>query len=109
MHETIPGPSYSGSVVLDLGPGQGALVLHTPPELDGEEIEISPCGPDPAGPHGHRTHSQVRRRDVASGSVYAAVYPGLAEGEYVLWRDPDTTAMSVTIAGGTVTTATWPD
>ena len=80
--------------------------MHTPPELDGEEIEISPCGP--AGPHGHRTHSQVRRRDVAAGSLYAAVYPGLAEGEYVLWRDADTPAISVRIAGGTVTTATWP-
>ncbi len=41
MAEGTLSPSTSGSVVLDLGPGTGALVLHTPPELDGEEIEIS--------------------------------------------------------------------
>ena len=34
MAESTLSPSTSGSVVLDLGPGTGALVLHTPPELD---------------------------------------------------------------------------
>ena len=70
--EPVAGPSGSGTVVLELGPGAGALVLRTPAELDGTEIEISLSG-DP----GHRTHSLVRPRHVAGGTRYAAVYPGL--------------------------------
>jgi len=42
MHEPALGPSTTGSVVLELGPGIGALVLYTPPGLDGVEI-AQPC------------------------------------------------------------------
>ena len=101
MAEPAPGPSRSGSVVLDLGPGAGALVLHTPPELDGLEIEVS----TPGRP---RTHSRVRPRLLVGGTQHAAVYPALAPGEYVIWRDADTPAMAITITGGQVTTAWWP-
>jgi hypothetical protein len=105
MPEQIPGPSSSGSVVLDLGADTGALVLHTPPGLDGREIEISPSGRVP----GPRTHSQVRQRSTAGGVQYAAVYPRLAAGEYVIWRDATDRAAVVTVAGGQVTTACWPE
>jgi len=98
------GPSTAGSVVLELGPGQGALVLRTPPDLDGMEIEIS--RDDRAA--GLRTHSQVRERRVAGGRQYAAVYPGLAPGDYTVWRDESTRAMTVNVADGTVTTTWWP-
>lgn len=106
MHETPLGPSTSGSVVLELGAGIGALVLHTPPELDGAEIEISLVQPadDPA----KRTHSQVRRRLTPGGTRFAAVYPGLAAGDYIIWRDASTPAVTVTVDGGQVTTARWP-
>ena len=103
MAEAALGPSTSGSVVLDLGPGTGALVLHAPPELDGEEIEISRT----ADPPGVRSHSRVRRRDLPDRTQYAAVYPGLPAGEYVIWRDAVTSAARVTVAGGQVTTARW--
>ena len=56
MTEQILGTSDPGSVILEVGEGVGALVLTTPPELDGQEIEISPS----AG--GVRTHSLVRER-----------------------------------------------
>lgn len=108
MAETVLGrsvPSFSGSVLLDLGPGTGALVLHTPPEFDSMEIEISRiAGGSPRG----RTHSRVRQRHTSGGLHYAAVYPGLAAGDYVVWRDASTSAMIVTVAGGEVTTACWP-
>jgi hypothetical protein len=104
MAEAAPGPSTSGSVVLDLGPGTGVLVLHTPPELDGAEIEISL-----AGDTGARTHSQVRRRLLPDLVQYAAVYPGLCPGDYVIWRDAATRQMVVTVDGGKVTTARWLD
>jgi hypothetical protein len=105
MTESIPGPSRSGSVVLNVGPGVGALVLHTPAGLDGFEIEISPRGTLAA----RRTHSQVRERHVGGGVQYAAVYPELAAGEYTIWRDASTPAGDVTIDGGAVTSYQWPD
>src|SRR6266571_4278054 len=104
MAEQIPGPSASGSVVLNLGPGIGALVLRTPPELDGQEIQVSPRDAA-AGPG---THSRVRQRHPAGGVQYAAVYPDLAAGEYLVWREADGTELAVTIGGGSVTTARWP-
>jgi hypothetical protein len=101
-HPVLP-PSGQASVVLDIGADTGALVLHTSAELDDHEIEISPYGSS------IRTHSQVRQRHVGGTVRYAAVYPGLREGDYVLWRDSDTPAMTVTITGGQVTDARWPD
>ncbi len=108
MAEAAPGPSTSGSVVLDLGPGTGALVLHAPPELDGAEIEISMVAGDGGGQDTARTHSRVRRRELPGRAQFAAVYPGLAAGDYVIWRDASTRAAVVTVAGASVTTARWP-
>jgi 16S rRNA A1518/A1519 N6-dimethyltransferase RsmA/KsgA/DIM1 with predicted DNA glycosylase/AP lyase activity len=44
MTEVLHGPTGPGTVVLEIGPGVGALILHTPAELNGHEIEISPTG-----------------------------------------------------------------
>lgn len=105
------GPTRPGSVILDIGQDAGALVLYAPDVMLGAEIEISPAGQ--AVP---RTHSQVRQRlsgqqragSPAQDVSYAAVYPGLAAGRYVIWRDAGTPAGSVTITGGQVTTWHWP-
>ena len=104
------GPSAPGSVVLDIGPGTGALVLFTPATMLGAEIDISQEGQ--AAP---RTHSQVRQR-VSGGQPggsesdvsYAAVYPRLAAGRYAVWRDADTRAGTITVADAQVTTWHWP-
>ncbi len=104
MAEHIPGPSGPGTVVLDLGPGTGALILHAPPELDGAEIEVSLAGDETR----RRTHSRVRRRQAGRGAQYAAVYPGLPAGEYVIWRDARTPLTTVTVDDGAVATARWP-
>jgi hypothetical protein len=106
MTETVPGPSGAGSVVLEVGAGTGALVLHTPADLAGQEIEISPAS---GGPAAHRTHSLVRERITSAGTSYAAVYPGVAAGDYTLWRDDATPAAVITINGGQVTCYRWPD
>jgi hypothetical protein len=105
MPKPTPGPSASGSVVLNLGPGTGALVLHAPQQLDGAEIEISLAGAASA----HRTHSQVRQRLTKGGTQYAAVYPDLAVGDYTIWRDAGTPAFTITVHSGRVTTAWWPE
>ena len=106
MHEAIPGPSGPGSVVLELGNDVGALVLETSAALLGQETEISPVGGAMAA---GRTHSVVRERRTAEGTSYAAVYPGLAAGRYVIWRHEDTPVGEVTIDGGRVTRFRWPD
>jgi len=103
MTEYIPGPSSAGSVVLDVGPGIGALVLHTPAGLDGREIEISLVGTAET----RRTHSQVRERRTPGGVSFAAVYPGLAAGDYTVWRDAATPAGTVTVEGGSVASYHW--
>jgi hypothetical protein len=105
VSETIHGPSGPGSVVLDLGEGVGALLLEAPSALLGREIEISLVGRAVDG----RTHSLVRERRTAAGVSYAAVYPGLAAGRYLIWRHMDTPVGEVTIDGGMVTRYRWPD
>lgn len=102
--EPAAGPSGPGTVVLELGAGVGALVLHTSAELNGAEIEISRTGSC-----GRRTHSQVRPRDVAGGTKYAAVYPDLPPGEYTIWREEGTPAGTVTVAAASATMARLPD
>jgi hypothetical protein len=105
MNESVPGPSGAGSVVLNVGAEVGALVLYTPEDLDGREIEISAQG----APGARRTHSQVRERRAGRTVQHAAVYPGLAAGDYTIWRDATTPAGVVTVRGGYVTSHHWPD
>jgi hypothetical protein len=104
MTETIPAPSGIGTVLLDIGADTGALILHTPAELNGVEIEISPNGAADAP----RTHSRVRERRIGAAVRHAAVYPGVPAGSYTIWRDAATPAAIVTITGGSVTSCRWP-
>ena len=105
MTESVAGPSGPGTVVLELGADVGALVLFTPAELDGREIEIS----RDAVPGARRTHAQVRPRHMAAGTRYAAVYPDLPAGGYTVWAaDQTSPAGRVLITGGRVTNWSWP-
>ena len=72
-HSTDSRPEH---VMLDLGPGVGALVLHTGADLHGVEIEISPSGSDE-----DRSHKQVHERPAGGRPVYAAVFDRVPEGE----------------------------
>jgi hypothetical protein len=103
MAEGQYGPTRPGSVVLDLRPGVGALILHTPQELRGQEIEISPSGVLGA----RRSHAQVRERPVDAGTGYAAIYPDLPAGRYTIWRDAATAAGTVMVTGGKVSRYDW--
>jgi len=105
---TATAPSAGGNVVLELGPGVGALVLYAPAGLEGAEIEIGPAGDRRDGQAARRTHATVRRRQTAGSASYAAVYQGLAAGSYVIWSGPDTPAGTVAIRGGRATSWHWP-
>jgi hypothetical protein len=96
------GPTGPGTVVLNLGPGVGALIVHTPEGLSGQEIDIT------GDPGGRRTHSQVRERPTPGGTRFAALYPDLPAGRYTIWRDHDTIVGAVTVTGGKVARFDWP-
>jgi hypothetical protein len=97
------GTSEMGSVVLDIGGDRGAAVVHTPPSLDGLEIEIRRRGAAWDG-----THVAVRPRRIPAGLVYAALFPELTQGDYevrVRGGVPHGAAASVSIQGGRVSQA----
>jgi len=102
-HQHAAGATGAGSVVLELGGDVGVLVVTTPAALLGQEIEISPAGPDSP-----RTHSLVRERVTADGTSYAAVYPALAAGHYTVWADTATAVGSIAVSGGQVASFRWP-
>lgn len=100
--QTQLGPSADGSVVLNIGGDIGALIILTPPEMSGAEIEVSP---DPPG--SPRTHVAVRERRGPTATRYAAIYPGLHAGNYTIWHTRADPGNPVTITGGQVTQLDW--
>jgi hypothetical protein len=88
--ETLPRDLTTGSVLLDLGDGAGALILHTGAERLGQEIEIRRVGDD-----SWRIHAAVLRRITGGTTAYAVVFAGLPPGAYIVPSGDD--------AGGCVT------
>jgi hypothetical protein len=97
MHTPEQAPENVDNLILDIGADTGALVIHAAVDRDQAEVEISPVGSEQA-----RSHNIVRRREAVSGPVYAAVFPALTAGDYVVWRDADTPAGLVVVHGGRV-------
>jgi hypothetical protein len=92
-------PASADNLLLDIGADTGALVIRATPGRDQAEIEISPVAAIAS-----RSHNVVRARRTGSGVQYAAVFPKLPAGDYVIWRDAGTVAATVIIRGGQVTT-----
>src|ERR1700744_4922671 len=88
-HAHVPeqAPENVDHLILDIGADTGALIIHAAMDRDQAEVEISPAGGEQT-----RTHNIVRRREAVSGAVYAAVFPALTAGDYVVWRDATTPA-----------------
>jgi hypothetical protein len=93
---------FEEGVMVDIGPGAGALVIYARDALRGQEIEISPAGQDE-----QRVHTDVLRRRVGGSYVCAAVFGSLAEGAYRLWHVSLASPLDVQIAGGLVTELDW--
>jgi len=94
-HSTDSRPEH---VMLDIGPGVGALVLHTGADLHGVEVEISPAGRDD-----ERSHKQVHERPVNGRPLYGAVFDSLPAGEYTLWLNDRPLRRDVSVADAVVT------
>ena len=99
-----PGPAadLSRGVLLDIGGDIGALVVHATEALLGREAEVSPAG---AGTQ--RVHAVVHQQRAGGRRVFAAVFPSLGQGDYVLW-DGESMLGRVKITGGQVTEVAWP-
>src|SRR5580704_14738876 len=115
MTELAWGPSNAGSVVLDLGADIGALILDTPAELAGREIEISPASDGrgarrtPSTPSGKtlsprsppspcaaaRWPAATGRLDLDDRCGVSAARPGVVAGS----RRPLPVAVVVAVAG----------
>jgi hypothetical protein len=91
-------------VVLDIGDGVGALIIHTDPVMHGREIEISPTGDDE-----HRAHKEVLERESAGHPAFTAVFDTLPAGSYTLWSAGRPLARGVGVEGGGVTELDWRD
>ena len=101
-HHTLA-PSGQGTVMLNIGDGIGALIIHTPGRLHGHEIEVSPIT-DPA----RRTHAAVRARYVHGGASFAVVIDSLPAGRYTVWQDPVTALAEIDVPDGGVAEFAWP-
>ncbi len=100
------GPSAEASVVLDIGPHAGALVLYTDEDLAGAEIEIRPGGAQWLG-----THTAVRERHVGGRVLHAGVFGSLAARMYDLrlkGGGPGSFRLTVEVVAGAVTEARVP-
>jgi hypothetical protein len=102
VSEQQHGPSRTGSVVLDIGGNIGALIIHTLEDLAGQELDIEGLGDGTVS-----THSLVRERQLPQGATYAAVYPGLPAGAYLVQGAPGRPAEKIQIHGGRITEIDW--
>jgi hypothetical protein len=91
-----------GPVLVDVGDGWGALVLHAPPHMVGAEIEISPVEDDT-----RRGHVAVLARHDRGTIRYAAVYPSLSAGRYRLWQPDGKPTRDVDVHANTITEVAW--
>jgi hypothetical protein len=89
-------------VVLDLGAGVGALIVHADPGMHGVEIEISPAADDTA-----RQHKAVLERSIGGRPAFTAVFDRIPEGSYTLWVDDAARAREVSVVGGEVAELDW--
>jgi len=103
--ETLPEPSGPGSVVLEIGGGVGAVAVYVADALAGREIEIRAVGEAWRG-----NHVAVLERVLPAGPVWAALFPGLAEGDYevrLIGSGPTDPTAAFGVTGGRVTTVHW--
>jgi hypothetical protein len=92
---------YEQGVMIDVGPGAGALIIYTSDEMLGQEIEIS------RQDDSKRVHTEVHERLVNGRTVFAGVFPDLAAGRYVIWSNVPRPVTAVTIAEGEVAELDW--
>ena len=84
-------------VILDIGGDIGALVVYGASDQIDTPIEVSLTGDDDA-----RFHQHILERPMADGTMYAAVFDRVTQGEYSLWIHGESCARNVAVTGGAV-------
>lgn len=103
MTDDHPMPRPTEPVVVDIGPGYGALVVSAPEAMSGEEVEIS-LSSEP----GSRRHVWILQRCTGRTTQFAAVFPKLRAGSYILWGYANRVIARPLITEGHVATIQWP-
>jgi hypothetical protein len=101
-HENHAARPHPEPVVLDIGGGLGALIVHTDAAMLGTEVEISRTGEDE-----RRSHKDVLQREINGRPAYTAVFDKVGEGSYTLWVDDEPRARDVTVTGGAIAELDW--
>jgi len=89
-------------VVLEIGEGLGALVVHTDAAMHGVEIEISHAGRPRDG-----SHKQVLERGTPERPQFTAVFDALQAGTYSLWTEEGERRSHIEVVDGHVTELDW--
>lgn len=89
-------------VVLDIGGGLGALVVHWDATEIDTPIEISPTGED-----ADRQHQHILERPIGEETFYAAVFDRIPAGTYTLWVRDEARERDVVIPDGGVAERHW--
>lgn len=100
--ETRDLTAHTTPAVLDIGGDVGALVIYTPPDFHGLQLEVSPLTQLK-----RRIHTDVLERRVQDRAIFAALFLALDAGEYLIWADDPRVAQTVTITGGAVAEVDW--
>lgn len=90
-------------VVLNIGGGLGALIVHWDASQIDTPIEISPAGHD-----SDRQHQHILERPIDDQTFYAAVFDTLPEGAYALWVHGELRERDIAVTDGAVTELHWP-
>jgi hypothetical protein len=85
------------SPLLDIGDGVGAFVVYLPGQTRTGELEACPAG-RPA----EHFHTGVHPRRVGGGTVWAAVFPQVAQGSYQVLDDDGIPMALLQVTGGHV-------
>ena len=101
-HEHYAARSHPEFVVLEIGDGLGALIVHTDADMHGVEVEISPSEDD-----SHRSHKQVLERFIGGQPAYTLVFDRLTAGTYTLWNDDVAVIREVLVRDGEIAELQW--
>lgn len=89
-------------IVLEIGDGVGALIVHADPEMHGREVEISVTGEDD-----RRSHKEVLERSINGRAAFTAVFDQLTAGTYTLWTGGEARAREVAVPSGAIAQLDW--
>jgi hypothetical protein len=101
-HEHYSARKHPEFVVLEIGEGVGALIIHTNSDMHGVEVEISPSGKDD-----ERSHKEVLERSSAGTPAFTAVFDRVPDGMYTLWTRGVARARGVHVRGGEIAELDW--